>query len=717
MDNGRKATPDELQSAVREASVLVERRLSGDPLVYEVLADCAAYAAPGAQAARLHVFEKGQKVSGFPGSPAWVRLLPGSAGANASGSHLLLMGDAWLPVRSQDRLGTREQVLKSGWAELRDVNMTDSLIDLKWLGIAPPAAPQVLEYELEWRVAGGGPAGQRTCSRAAAMVGNLQAETDYQFRVTMCLRQRGDQDLRLSGPWKTLRTARLQRPVRRVAESGPNRERVFEVVHRFVVVRDRPGLKAKPVAASKLGEQMKGWVEAVDGLTWLRLSPQVLAPPASFRVRAGEERWALIDATGTDLGVGMLLKEISAELPETAAAPPALRRVAAPPSALSVSSAAGALAAFVVPEPEPLTRTPPSPVTVRWLAKYGDQLAGVAAAKEEALSCAVGGAVERQCTLLRVQPAAGVKESLFVAKRVQEGGDMFRAVQEHRFYCSGPGKRLPAGLAGLLRVPRCLLSTWRQDAPREEMLLVLERLGGPEWVHVDRGMSCSPPQAMLAADTLGRMHGLYASEQELAGLGWLSRGALDVRNGWVRCKAAISKLVEFGLPLAAASSPPVERAAAALTGGAMVRVLERLAEPPLTLVHGDFRPASLRFSACGSRVGALGWGRAHRGRGGWDLACLLVFGQAPEERRAREGDLIRRYLHASGGLHDGGQVEERLRGELQLAALALLGCALMALVASEAGRQAGGDEELVSKLPWLVAAIEDWDADEAIAKW
>merc|ERR1711908_149788 len=61
-------------------------------------------------------------------------------------------------------------------------------------------------------------------------------------------------------------------------------------------------------------------------------------------------------------------------------------------------------------------------------------------------------------------------------------------------------------------------------------------------------------------------------------------------------------------------------------------LLERLARPPLTLLHGDFRLENLRFSTCSPvSVAAFDWQFVCRGRGAYDLAYFLALSRPPEK--------------------------------------------------------------------------------------
>ena len=92
-------------------------------------------------------------------------------------------------------------------------------------------------------------------------------------------------------------------------------------------------------------------------------------------------------------------------------------------------------------------------------------------------------------------------------------------------------------------------------------------------------------------------------------------------------------------------------------GEAMTRHLgaavTRLAESPPTLLHGDLRLDNLFFAndPAGGVV-AVDWSNASRGPGPYDLAYFMCVALDPEQRRAHEQALLRRYVDAltAGGV-------------------------------------------------------------------
>jgi hypothetical protein len=74
---------------------------------------------------------------------------------------------------------------------------------------------------------------------------------------------------------------------------------------------------------------------------------------------------------------------------------------------------------------------------------------------------------------------------------------------------------------------------------------------------------------------------------------------------------------------------------------AVVPLMERLSQPPVTLLHGDHRLDNLFFSD--EDVAVLDWQITGTGRGPYDLAYFLSQSLVPEERKGLEHDLVAVY--------------------------------------------------------------------------
>lgn len=104
-----------------------------------------------------------------------------------------------------------------------------------------------------------------------------------------------------------------------------------------------------------------------------------------------------------------------------------------------------------------------------------------------------------------------------------------------------------------------------------------------------------------------------------------------------------------------------EKAAALQRAGLSVDTLEqafwllqdRVAEPPLTLLHGDPHPGNVYFLPDGS-AGLIDWQLVRKGSWVHDVAYCIVGALAPDDRRAHERELLAGYLAqlAAAGVTD-----------------------------------------------------------------
>merc|ERR1712194_546357 len=80
------------------------------------------------------------------------------------------------------------------------------------------------------------------------------------------------------------------------------------------------------------------------------------------------------------------------------------------------------------------------------------------------------------------------------------------------------------------------------------------------------------------------------------------------------------------------------------------KVLDRLATPPTTVLHGSFFLENLKFTHAPFHpmVAAEEWQFVCRGRGAFDFASLLTSCMPPEDRLECERRLMIYYLNASG---------------------------------------------------------------------
>jgi len=159
---------------------------------------------------------------------------------------------------------------------------------------------------------------------------------------------------------------------------------------------------------------------------------------------------------------------------------------------------------------------------------------------------------------------------------------------------------------------------------------------------------CTLEQAAALLQRLAAWHAHWWDSPELDGLDWLlepnDHATLDFAAD-VASTAWATFRRRFGEHL----PPPVVELGDRL--GADRSVLDRLARPPRTLVHGDLRINNLMF---GDREGlnlraVLDWQTPLRARAPMDIARLLVNNLQPDDRRIAERVLLPAYHRALVG--------------------------------------------------------------------
>lgn len=757
------------EASVRQASQTAEELLVR-PLQYEVVAPSPAYGAPLPLADQGARAEAGAVVAGFPGSPAWVRLGPKEK--------LLEGAEGWLPVRSFQP--GRELILHAQWPELKATKVMSGSIDVSWPGVVPKK-PYATEYVVEWRPhADPAPpkaSGRVTSARESAKVTGLPPGEEVQLRVSVRVAipgRNGGKDIKLTGPWLDFETA---------SPEDTEGEGLYEVLNAFLMLRCEPSRKGRACGTLKMGHQVYGTPFLINDEPWIKLSPQPM--PEGRDVGPEDSYWALTDASGTDLGLGVLMKRIKDGGPSEGSKLGLWKvlhdRVAVRAQASTEAEALGmyhkeqtvkgscvmvegsewlrimfAVAAGVKEQESwmlvdgkkvglgrllerigdvedksaktasrsmPKRPKPPRPLTAPWLAAHGGLPVPPSAVREELLPESEDVGMASQCSLVWVTPAGGGREECYVAKRAVDTGDMGTPWKEYRFYTEvvkkvPPGK--PTLLEGELRVPRCMVANWKNGGAgdeKEHFVILMERLDKPDWCGWDPAEGISYEQAVTAVEALGRHHKAYENQKLIEPLEWLgnTRFGTDHFDG-LQHFYGIQLELHRGVISKFLSAKAMEAAESLSVSPHINFVCQKMAEPPLTLCHGDYRPENLRFSTPGrpQAVAAFDWGLANVGRGFDDLCYFIMLCQPPERRRERDHDLLRRYLEARGWKTD----EEGMRAagdDMKAASLVILAMILMTrLHTQNAGFFQGTRDMLSRMLSWTGQAIEDWSAFDVL---
>ncbi len=207
-------------------------------------------------------------------------------------------------------------------------------------------------------------------------------------------------------------------------------------------------------------------------------------------------------------------------------------------------------------------------------------------------------------------------------------------------------------LAGTLpvRTPRAYHAEIEAGTPR--FVLVVEDLASGR--AGDQLAGCTPDEAAVAVDELVRLHAPRWEDPSLAELEWLHRDPEGSRQFFLDL---LPQLWDgFRVRYHERVTPEVHRAGEALFG--RLEAYLGADTGPSTVTHGDYRLDNLLFlsgehrddvldgradGSTGGRVAVLDWQTAGHGPALADVAYFIGAGLQPEERRAHEHDLVRRY--------------------------------------------------------------------------
>ncbi len=193
----------------------------------------------------------------------------------------------------------------------------------------------------------------------------------------------------------------------------------------------------------------------------------------------------------------------------------------------------------------------------------------------------------------------------------------------------------------------------------------------------DQTAGCGVETARLAIDAMARLHSLRFGSTEEPDLDWVPVHANPTQssgmsegfgNGWPLVLASFSDVV-----------PAAIRAPAARVGGAIEGLLQQMCEPPLALVHGDFRLDNLFFGTTPSEpsLALIDWQSISKCCGEQDLAYFLTQSLRVEERRKHEHELVRSYAELLEGYGVSERPFERCWHAYRISALYLVSYAVV----------------------------------------
>jgi len=230
----------------------------------------------------------------------------------------------------------------------------------------------------------------------------------------------------------------------------------------------------------------------------------------------------------------------------------------------------------------------PTPLTSEWVARHCDGLEGEVRGEMVLTEGGENGAVSR-VTLSSGTTAIVKRPPASEAARAVAAVQQWYAREVHWYACL-------AGAAAV-RCPRCHAAVF--DATTGGFALVLEDLAAAGFGPLGER------DLVAAAAALGRLHGAFYAKFD--GPGALDRGPLPVMpvtlelvggiQGFFRsCWAAVRGDARY------APHVDVSLVDALAAEGAYARLTKRLAAPPRTLLHGDFRDEANSLGLSSTRV-------------------------------------------------------------------------------------------------------------------
>ena len=226
-----------------------------------------------------------------------------------------------------------------------------------------------------------------------------------------------------------------------------------------------------------------------------------------------------------------------------------------------------------------------------------------------------------------------------------------------------------------MRTPRCFYNETNID--RGEFVLLLEDLA-PARVG-DQLAGCSGAEVELALRDLATFHAGWWEDRRLEELDWMP--TLDdplIVGTWKQLyRDTWDQFLErFQAGLTSSMLHTAER-----FGKHIDNVTARLAEPPWTITHGDYRLDNMLFGTQGGEpvLTMIDWQVSTKGRGMFDVAYFLAGTLEPQERRAKEMGILKRYHQNLVGQGVGDYSFDQCLIDYRLSALY---CLLYAVVAA-----------------------------------
>lgn len=244
----------------------------------------------------------------------------------------------------------------------------------------------------------------------------------------------------------------------------------------------------------------------------------------------------------------------------------------------------------------------------------------------------------------------------------------------------------------------------RYDAAAGQAALLLEDLQGGHWG--DQVAGATPEEVAIGIDALGKFHARWWQSPDLSGHAWITSGIEILRQPIQMMYDAVWKVA---LEKYAHLFPAYIRDMVPSLGRRTMSALDAMGTLPETLIHGDFRPDNMFFGGPARPLVVCDWQSPSRGPAITDTAYFITGSLEPDDRRAQEDELLRRYhaLLLEGGVQ--GYSFEQLKTDYRgyFAGVVAAGVVLLGTLpeGNERGRLL-----IEASMRRFIAAMEDHDS-------
>lgn len=275
---------------------------------------------------------------------------------------------------------------------------------------------------------------------------------------------------------------------------------------------------------------------------------------------------------------------------------------------------------------------------------------------------------------------------------------MFRFYEREVAFYKELQNRVPVGTARAYH--------GQYDPATGDLVLLLEDLASRRIGDQLQGASLA--DAELIVSELGRLHGTFWNKPETHALDWMPTGDSDTNKaGMSLYPMAWGPFMER---LGHSLTPEMVRVGERL-GSVSTRILDRFADRPMTVLHGDTRLDNLFFATQPGDppLSIIDWQISIRSAGPYDVGYFTSQSLQPEVRRQHERDLLRRYhdtLRAQG-VND--YTYDQCLEDYRWTLLFCLAYPVMGGGLGDLGNERGM-QLVTAMMERSVTAIQDWDA-------